>query len=241
MTWNIQGNFAYNKNQVTSLGDHEVLNVKSYTILKKGETGRPFYGLVLTVSSGWRRHQSAAHTKRQSSQGGTGEIPRNQWRRQSKRIHDCVVLGHAQPGNHLHSSSTLRWKHSPTLSAIPKGNSQGTNLQPPLESAADGLLQCFLNHSGQLDSNQPQQYQPRRQRCMPPYSYIDSRFVEDADFKLGLTQSYTIKAIKPTPDGVTANNLFTITSCYEPQIQSGVDTGDYPASRSFTAGVEPSF
>jgi ATP-dependent Zn protease len=41
----------------------------------------------------------------------------------------------------------------------------------------------------------------------------------------------------------TATNLFTLTGYkgYEPEIQSGVDRGDYPAARSFTLGAEVTF
>jgi hypothetical protein len=72
--------------------------------------------------------------------------------------------------------------------------------------------------------------------------------VENADyFKLKtLTIGYTFPVSFAKANAhvlATATNLFTITGYkgYEPEIQSGIDTGDYPASRSFTIGVELTF
>ena len=35
LTWNIQGNLAYNKNEITNLGNHQELNTNNYSILRK--------------------------------------------------------------------------------------------------------------------------------------------------------------------------------------------------------------
>jgi hypothetical protein len=75
------------------------------------------------------------------------------------------------------------------------------------------------------------------------------RYVESASYLRlkSITLGYTFKPELIHKIGLTnlrltlnATNLFTITDYkgYEPEIQSGVDRGDYPASRNFTVGVE---
>lgn len=248
LTWNIQGNFAYNKNQVTSLGDHEVLNVNSYTILKKGEPVGAFYGLVFDGVV-----QAGEDTSLLPTQNGSRpKVGQEKFRdiNGDGRVneYDRVVLGHAQPEITYGLSSTLRWKHFDAFLQF-QGTAKGqiyNSLRRTLESPTD----CYNVSSIILDSwtaANPSNTNPAVSD-LRPYSYIDSRFVEDADyFKLKtLTIGYTIPvrfAKASLHLTVTVNNLFTITSYkgYEPEIQSGVDTGDYPASRSFTAGVELSF
>jgi hypothetical protein len=119
-------------------------------------------------------------------------------------------------------------------------------LRRTLESSTD----CYNVSSVILDSwtaENPSNIYPAV-TDVRPYSYIDSRFIEDADYiKLKtLTVGYTIPVRFVKADlhlTATATNLFTITNYkgYEPEIQSGVDMGDYPASRSFTLGVELTF
>lgn len=248
LTWNIQGNFAYNKNQVTSLGDHEVLNVNSYTILKKGEPVGAFYGLVFDGVV-----QAGDDTSLLPTQNGSRpKVGQEKFRdiNGDGRVneYDRVVLGHAQPEITYGLSSTLRWKHFDAFLQF-QGTAKGqiyNSLRRTLESPTD----CYNVSSTILDSwtaANPSNTNPAVSDVRP-YSYIDSRFVEDADyFKLKtLTIGYTIPvrfAKASLHLTVTVNNLFTITSYkgYEPEIRSGADTGDYPASRSFTAGVELSF
>ncbi|MDR3129383.1 MAG: SusC/RagA family TonB-linked outer membrane protein [Tannerellaceae bacterium] len=81
-----------------------------------------------------------------------------------------------------------------------------------------------------------------------PYSFLDSRYVEDASFvrlrNLSLTYSqplgrgYSDAAVDFT---VTAQNLFTFTRYqgYDPELSSGTDLGTYPTSRvlSFTLAL----
>ena len=77
------------------------------------------------------------------------------------------------------------------------------------------------------------------------FSYIDSRYVQSASYlKLrNLTIGYRLPLPKAFPVGIrlyaTASNLFTITPYkgYDPEVSSGTDNGAYPASRTFTFGV----
>ena len=248
LTWNIQGNFAYNKNQVTNLGDHEVLNVNSYTILKEGEPVGAFYGLVFDGVVQADEDTSLLPTQNGSRPKVGQEKFRDINDDDKVNEYDRVVLGHAQPEITYGLSSTFKWRRFDAFLQF-QGTAKGqiyNSLRRTLESPTD----CYNVSSTILDSwtaTNPSNTTPAVSDVRP-YSYLDSRFVENADyFKLKtLTIGYTIPvrfAKASLHLAVTANNLFTITSYkgYEPEIQSGVDTGDYPASRSFTAGVELSF
>ena len=85
-----------------------------------------------------------------------------------------------------------------------------------------------------------------------PIGYIDSRYVQSASYlKLrNLTLGYTIGksqlsvlsshlSVNSIRLYATATNLFTITPYkgYDPEVASGTDSGAYPASRTFTFGV----
>ena len=78
-----------------------------------------------------------------------------------------------------------------------------------------------------------------------PFGYIDSRYVQNASYlKLrNLTVGYTVQSSKFIVHSLrvyaTASNLLTITPYkgYDPEVSSGTDSGAYPASRTFTFGV----
>ena len=75
-----------------------------------------------------------------------------------------------------------------------------------------------------------------------PFSYIDSRYVQDASYlKLkNLTIGYQFAlAAAEIRIYATASNLLTITPYkgYDPEVSGGTDSGAYPASRSFTFGI----
>ena len=248
LLWNIQGNMGYNKNKVTSLGDYDELNVNSYTILRKGEAVGSFYGLVFDgmvqadedISK--LPTQNGSHPKIGQEKfrdiNGDGKV--NEF--------DRVILGHSHPDINYGLSSSLKFGRLDAFIQF-QGTANGqiyNSLRRTLESPTD----CYNVSSVILDSwtaENPSNIYPAV-TDVRPYSYIDSRFVEDANyFKLKtLTVGYSIP-VRFMKAGLhltaTATNLFTITNYkgYEPEIQSGVDMGDYPASRSFTLGVELTF
>ena len=108
-----------------------------------------------------------------------------------------------------------------------------------------------------MDTSKSKQHAPSGQQCSPclsgtclnarPFGYIDSRYVQNASYlKLrNLTIGYTLKVdnlklkVKRVHFYATASNLFTITPYkgYDPEVSSGTDSGAYPASRTFTYGV----
>ena len=248
LLWNIQGNMGYNKNKVTSLGDYDELNVNSYTILRKGEAVGSFYGLVFDgvvqadedISKLPTQNGSRPKIGQEKFRDINGDGKVNEF--------DRVILGHSHPDINYGLSSSLKFGRLDAFIQF-QGTANGqiyNSLRRTLESPTD----CYNVSSVILDSwtaENPSNIYPAV-TDVRPYSYIDSRFVEDANyFKLKtLTVGYSIP-VRFMKAGLhltaTATNLFTITNYkgYEPEIQSGVDMGDYPASRSFTLGVELTF
>jgi len=248
LLWNIQANLGYNKNEVTSLGDYDELNVNSYTILRKGEAVGSFYGLVFDgvvqadedISKLPTQNGSRPKVGQEKFRDINGDGKVNEF--------DRVILGHSHPDINYGLSSSLKFGRLDAFIQF-QGTANGqiyNSLRRTLESPTD----CYNVSSVILDSwtaDNPSNIYPAVSDVRP-YSYIDSRFVEDANyFKLKtLTVGYTIPVRFVKADlhlTATATNLFTITNYkgYEPEIQSGVDMGDYPASRSFTLGVELTF
>lgn len=245
LLWNIQANLGYNKNEVTSLGDYDELNVNSYTILRKGEAVGSFYGLVFDgvvqadedISKLPTQNGSRPKIGQEKFRDINGDGKVNEF--------DRVILGHSHPDINYGLSSSLKFGRLDAFIQF-QGTANGqiyNSLRRTLESPTD----CYNVSSVILDSwtaENPSNIYPAV-TDVRPYSYIDSRFVEDANyFKLKtLTVGYSIP-VRFMKAGLhltaTATNLFTITNYkgYEPEIQSGVDMGDYPASRSFTLGVE---
>ncbi|MCR5240157.1 MAG: TonB-dependent receptor [Prevotella sp.] len=248
LLWNIQANLGYNKNEVTSLGDYDELNVNSYTILRKGEAVGSFYGLVFDgvvqadedISKLPTQNGSRPKVGQEKFRDINGDGKVNEF--------DRVILGHSHPDINYGLSSSLKFGRLDAFIQF-QGTANGqiyNSLRRTLESPTD----CYNVSSVILDSwtaENPSNIYPAV-TDVRPYSYIDSRFVEDANyFKLKtLTVGYSIP-LRFMKAGLhltaTATNLFTITNYkgYEPEIQSGVDMGDYPASRSFTLGVELTF
>ena len=248
LLWNIQANLGYNKNEVTSLGDYDELNVNSYTILRKGEAVGSFYGLVFDgvvqadedISKLPTQNGSRPKVGQEKFRDINGDGKVNEF--------DRVILGHSHPDINYGLSSSLKFGRLDAFIQF-QGTANGqiyNSLRRTLESPTD----CYNVSSVILDSwtaENPSNIYPAV-TDVRPYSYIDSRFVEDANyFKLKtLTVGYAIPMRFAKADlhlTATATNLFTISNYkgYEPEIQSGVDMGDYPAARSFTLGVELTF
>ena len=248
LLWNIQANLGYNKNEVTSLGDYDELNVNSYTILRKGEAVGSFYGLVFDgvvqadedISKLPTQNGSRPKVGQEKFRDINGDGKVNEF--------DRVILGHSHPDINYGLSSSLKFGRLDAFIQF-QGTANGqiyNSLRRTLESPTD----CYNVSSVILDSwtaENPSNAIPAV-TDVRPYSYIDSRFVEDSNyFKLKtLTVGYTIPVRFVKADlhlTATATNLFTISNYkgYEPEIQSGVDMGDYPAARSFTLGIEVTF
>lgn len=246
--WNVQGNMAYNKNKITSLGDYDELNVNSYTILRTGEAVGSFYGLVFDGIVQADEDISLLPTQNGSRPKVGQEKFRDINGDHQVNEYDRVILGHAQPDITYGLSSSVKYDRFDAFIQF-QGTANGqiyNSLRRTLESPTD----CYNVSSVILDSwtsANPSNLYPAVSDVRP-YNYIDNRFVEDSNYfklkTLAIGYTFHVKPIKADVHlTAAATNLFTITAYkgYEPEIQSGVDTGDYPASRNFTFGVELTF
>ena len=158
---------------------------------------------------------------------------------------DRIILGSTQPDLVFGLSTQFSYRDL-DISAVFAG-SYGNELYNALQRRLEETGDSYNVLTTVLDSWTPE----NKSNSLPiasstrPFSYIDSRYVQDASFiKLRqLTIGYRLPLPKKSPVGVrlsvTGNNLFTITPYegYDPEVSSGTDTGAYPASRSFSFGV----
>lgn len=248
LRWNISANAAWNTNRLTSLGNHEQLQTASYTILREDEAVGSFYGLIFdgVVQKGDDTSQLPYQNGAKPGVGeakfcdvnGDGKVDGN----------DRVILGHQQHDLTFGLSSTLTWRQFDLFLQLQgaTGGQVYNSLRRTLEHPTD----CYNVSSAILDSwttENPSNSLPKVSDVRP-YSYIDSRYVEDADYlkmrTLSLGYRFRLKPIKTDVHlTVTASNLFTLTDYkgYDPEVQGGIDLGQYPSARTFTFGIEITF
>lgn len=248
IVWSVNGNLAYNKNEITSLGQYNDLIVNNYSILRKGEAVGSFYGLIFDGIVQTGEDTSTLPTQNGSRPKAGQEKFRDVNGDGKVDEKDRVILGHSQPSFTYGLSSSLTWKRFDAF-VLFQGVSGGkiyNSLRRTLEHPTD----CYNVSAALLDSwtvDNPSNKYPAV-TDVRPYSYIDSRYVESSSYfklkTLSIGYHFPVRFVKADIHlTATATNLFTITSYkgYEPEIQSGIDTGDYPASRNFTFGVEVTF
>ena len=251
LQWSISANIAHNSNEITDMGktNNVLMGQSSETILRKGEPLGTFYGLQFAGVV----QQGEDVSKLPSVNGKTPEPGDAKFADLdgNKRIDgkDRTTLGSSQPKFTYGFSSQLKWKNLDFSVAFAgsQGNKLFNALGRRLEQTSDSynLLSAVLN--SWTPENRSQRYP--KGNLARPFSYIDSRYVEDASYlKLrNLTLGYTLPQVKQLPVRArvfaTASNLFTLTSYsgYDPEVASGTDTGAYPAARSFVFGVDIAF
>jgi len=230
---------------LTSLGDHDQLQTASYTILRKDEAVGSFYGLIfdgvvqvgedtsiLPTQNGAKPSVGVAKFR---DVNGDNKVDGN----------DRVILGHQQHDLTFGLSSTLTWRQFDLFVQFQgaKGGQVYNSLRRTLEHPTD----CYNVSSDILDSwtkDHPSNTLPKVSDVRP-YSYIDSRYVEDADYlklrTLSLGYRFHLQPIHSDLHiTATATNLFTLTGYkgYDPEVQGGIDLGQYPSARTFTFGIE---
>lgn len=248
LIWGIQGNLAYNKNKITNLGQYSELITNDYSILRKGEAVGSFYGLVFDGVVQTGEDTSKLPTQNGSRPKAGQEKFRDVNNDNKVDENDRVILGHAQPNFTYGLSSSLTWKNFDAFVLLQgiAGGKIYNSLRRTLEHPTD----CYNVSKALLNSwtvDNPSNKYPAVSDVRP-YSYIDSRYVESSNYfklkTLSVGYHFPIKIVKADLHiTATVTNLFTITNYkgYEPEIQSGIDTGDYPASRNFTFGIEVTF
>ena len=258
LQWTVSANAAYNQNEIIDMGSTNdvILGSDKQQILRRGESLGAFYGLQFAGIVQQDEDVSELPTVNgQRPQPGdlkfvdtdtNGRIDGN----------DRVILGSTQPDLVYGFSTQLRLGGF-DLSASFAG-SYGNKLYNALQRRLELTGDSYNVLTTVSDSWTP----ARGGNTLPlasnarPFGYIDSRYVQSASYlKLrNLTVGYNIR-IKDLRhsrieglrhlriEGIrlyaTATNLFALTPYqgYDPEVSSGTDCGVYPASRTFTFGV----
>ena len=250
LQWTVSANAAYNKNEITDMGttNDVILGSDKQQILRRGESLGAFYGLQFAgiVQQGEDVSKLPSVNGQIPKPGdlkfadtdGNGRIDGN----------DRVILGSTQPKIVYGFSSQFSYRGFDVSASF--SGSYGNKVYNALERRLEQTGDSYNVLTTVLDSWTPangSQTLPLATNARP-FSYIDSRYVQNASYlKLrNLTVGYhlKIKELKKLKiEGIrlyaTASNLFTITPYkgYDPEVSSGTDSGVYPASRTFTFGV----
>ena len=249
LQWTFNANAAYNKNEITDMGvtNDVIQGSDKQQILRKGEALGAFYGLQFVGIV----QQGEDVSKLPTINGQTpqpGDLKYADINNDSKIDgNDRIILGSTQPDFIYGFSTQLRWRHFDFSASF--AGSYGNKLYNALQRCLEQTTDSYNVLATVKNSWTPQ----NGSNALPlastvrPFDYIDSRYVQSASYlKLrNLTIGYTIKveSLKLRVESVrlyaTASNLFTITPYkgYDPEVSSGSDTGAYPASRTFTFGV----
>ena len=249
LTWTVSANAAYNKNEITDMGttNDVIQGSDKQQILRRGESLGAFYGLqfVGIVQS------DEDVTKLPTVNGQTpkpGDLKYADINNDNKIDgNDRIILGSTQPDLVYGLSTQLRYRHFDLSASFAGsyGNKLYNALQRRLELTGDSYNVLTTVKDSWTPTN-PSNTLPLASNARP-FSYIDSRYVQSASYlKLrNLTVGYTLKveSLKLKVESIrlyaTASNLLTITpyNGYDPEVSSGTDSGAYPASRTFTFGV----
>ena len=247
LSWVATVNLAYNHNEITDMGsaNNIIMGPDKQQILRVGESLGSFYGLQFTgiVQEGEDVSLLPTVNGKTPKPGDIKYADTDD----NGRINgeDRIILGSTQPDLVFGLSTQFSYRDL-DISAVFAG-SYGNELYNALQRRLEETGDSYNVLTTVLDSWTPE----NKSNSLPiasstrPFSYIDSRYVQDASFiKLRqLTIGYRLPLPKKSPVGVrlsvTGNNLFTITPYegYDPEVSSGTDTGAYPASRSFSFGV----
>ena len=260
LKWNLNGNIAHNRNEVTSLGNAEYfIPSHGYTnplIVKVGEPLGSFYGYkfkgiiqsdedlsklpsqtISTVEPGNPKFEDV------NNDGVVNEL-------------DRVVLGNIQPDFTYGFNTKLTYKNLDLF--ISASGSYGNKIFNELACRLDRGNGYYYNPLAEVaDRWTPTNPSNTIQKASNATSiYTDDRFVEDASYlKIRNIQlGYTLPLKKITNGGslrvyVSLQNFFTFTnySGYDPEanrsgsdetsaLYQGIDNGTYPSSKTVLLG-----
>ena len=250
LQWTLNANVAKNVNKITDVAGYEQL-ITGNTILQKDEAIGSFYGLVFDGIVQLDEDRSKLPTQNGAvpepgqekfrDLNGDGKVDQN----------DRTIIGQTQPKVTFGFSSSFSYRHWDVFAQFlgATGHSVNNSLRRALELPTD----CYNVSADLLDAWTPENPSNTIPRISDtrPYSLIDTRYVEKADFlKLKtLSIGYTLKVeklklkVKSVRLHATASNLLTLTSYkgYDPEVRGGTDTGIYPSERTFTFGAAITF
>ena len=250
LTWTVSANAAYNKNEITDMGttNDVIQGSDKQQILRRGESLGAFYGLqfVGIVQSGEDVSKLPTVNGQTPQPGDLKYADANN----DNKIdgNDRIILGSTQPDLVYGLSTQLRYRHFDLSASFAGsyGNKLYNALQRRLELTGDSYNVLTTVNDAWTPQNGGNTL-PLASNARP-FGYIDSRYVQSASYlKLrNLTVGYNLKIkelknvrIEAVRIYATASNLLTITpyNGYDPEVSSGTDSGAYPASRTFTFGV----
>ena len=249
LQWTVSANAAYNKNEITDMGttNDVILGSDKQQILRRGESLGAFYGLQFAgiVQQGEDVSKLPSVNGQIPKPGdlkfadtdGNGRIDGN----------DRVILGSTQPKIVYGFSSQFSYRGFDVSASF--SGSYGNKVFNALERRLEQTGDSYNVLTTVLDSWTPangSQTLPLAANARP-FSYIDSRYVQNASYlklrNLTIGYKFKVAGLQSVVESIrlyaTASNLFTITPYkgYDPEVSSGTDSGVYPASRTFTFGV----
>ena len=249
LQWTVSANAAYNKNEITDMGttNDVILGSDKQQILRRGESLGAFYGLQFAgiVQQGEDVSKLPSVNGQIPKPGdlkfadtdGNGRIDGN----------DRVILGSTQPKIVYGFSSQFSYRGFDVSASF--SGSYGNKVYNALERRLEQTGDSYNVLITVLDSWTPangSQTLPLATNARP-FSYIDSRYVQNASYlklrNLTIGYKFKVASLQSVVESIrlyaTASNLFTITPYkgYDPEVSSGTDSGVYPASRTFTFGV----
>ncbi|MDR3260928.1 MAG: TonB-dependent receptor, partial [Tannerella sp.] len=259
--WSVSANIARNINTIIDLGRvNQILSESGGTsastemVLRVGHSLNSFYGLVFDgvvqkeddVSQlpelGWRDGPLQPGDPIFADVDGNGII----------NDKDRIIIGTVHPDFTYGFSTAASYKKLDLFASFQgsKGNRVYNRLRRDLETP-NGSYNFSAALLNRWTEDNPSRTIPRISQDLR-FSYLDSRYVEDAShLRLkNITLGYTlpIKTHREAPTVnirffVSAQNLFTITPYkgYDPEIGSGRDLGVYPKARTFSAGAGITF
>lgn len=250
-SWSVSANIAYNNNRITDMGttNNVIQGNDNQQILRRGEALGSFYGLVfqgivqqdedvsklptvngLTPKAGDLKFQDY---------DGNGRIDAN----------DRQILGSVQPKFIYGLSTQYTWRGLDLSASFAGsyGNKVYNALGRRLELTGDSYNVLTTVHDSWTAQDGGNTL-PLASNARP-FSYIDSRYVQDASYlKLrNVTVGYRLPLGKDFPLNVrvyaTGLNLLTLTAYkgYDPEVSSGTDSGAYPSSRTLIFGTNITF
>ena len=224
LQWVVNGNITHNHNELVKMSS----DVKSLysgelreSILREGEPVGSFYGYeFLGIDE------------------QNGKV----------LLGEQTILGSHQPDFFYGFSTALRWKRwDASLSFKGSYGAKNVNL---LRRSLDTPLGSYNALAYVKDSWTPTNTHTNVPAISGSWatSYLDGRYVEDASYlKLqNLSIGYTLslrRIAKSIHLSVSAQNLLTITRYkgYDPELETGIDQGAYPKSRTFSVSAEVNF
>ena len=224
LQWVVNGNITHNHNELVKMSS----DVKSLysgelreSILREGEPVGSFYGYeFLGIDE------------------QNGKV----------LLGEQTILGSHQPDFFYGFSTALRWKRwDASLSFKGSYGAKNVNL---LRRSLDTPLGSYNALAYVKDSWTPTNTHTNVPAISGSWatSYLDGRYVEDASYlKLqNVSIGYTLslrRIAKSIHLSVSAQNLLTITRYkgYDPELETGIDQGAYPKSRTFSVSAEVNF